>query len=77
MKENSSAGGLEPINEATGEALFKVTSDLLRKCGIAIENCIGFSCDGASNMIGESNFVWSRIKVTRSTKVVQKKFLKA
>ncbi|XP_042882838.1 zinc finger BED domain-containing protein 5-like [Penaeus japonicus] len=55
--------GLVPITEATGEALFKAISDLLLKCGIAIENCIGFSSDGASNMIGENNSLWSRIKV--------------
>lgn len=55
--------GLVPITEATGEALFKAISDLLLKCGIAIENCIGFSSDGASNMIGANNSLWSRIKV--------------
>lgn len=54
--------GIVPVTETTGEALFKCTKGLLVKCGLAVEDCIGFSSDGASNMTGENNSLWSRLR---------------
>lgn len=55
--------GIVPVTETTGEALFNVIKGLLVKCGLAVEDCIGFSSDGASNMTGENNSLWSRLKI--------------
>lgn len=54
--------GLVSVSETTGEALFQATKTLLDKNGIAVKDCIGYSSDGASNMTGEKNSLWSRIK---------------
>ncbi|KAK3887018.1 hypothetical protein Pcinc_008900 [Petrolisthes cinctipes] len=54
--------GLASVCETIGEALFNATKMLLEKNGIAVKDCIGFSSDGASNMIGENNSLWSRVK---------------
>ena len=53
---------LVSVCETSGEALFNATKTLLDKNGIALENCIGYCSDGASNMTGERNSLWSRIK---------------
>lgn len=54
--------GLASVCETNGEALFNSTNTLLDKNGIAVKDCIGVSSDGASNMTGENNSLWSRVK---------------
>lgn len=54
--------GLAPVVETTGEQLFEATMSILRRSGLAIENCMGYSSDGAANMTGEHNSLWSRVK---------------
>ncbi|XP_059083918.1 uncharacterized protein LOC131881156 [Tigriopus californicus] len=54
--------GLYQVIEATGEALFKVIETALLDMDLQWTNCVGFGSDGASNMVGIHNSVWSRIK---------------
>ena len=54
--------GLVSVCDTSGEALFNATKALLDKNDIDLENCIGYSSDGANNMTGENNSLWSRIK---------------
>ena len=58
--------GLVKIVETTGVALFEAVKILLEKNKIEIKNCIGFSSDGASNMTGNNNSLWSRLKTESS-----------
>ena len=54
--------GVISVIETTGAALFEALNDQLSKSGLEIQNCVGYSSDGASNMLGENNSVWSRIR---------------
>ena len=47
---------LIPIKETTGWALF----DAVKGC-LELKNCIGYASDGAANMDGCHNSLWSRI----------------
>ena len=55
--------GLIPIISATGEALFRALNSCLCEYDLSFLNCIGVGSDGASNMIGIRNSVWSRIQL--------------
>ena len=50
------------ITSATGESIFNAIKDLFAKIEVNLENCIGFSSDGASNVCGAHNSVLSRLK---------------
>ena len=54
--------GLILVHEATGENIFHLLGEEIKKCGQSLANCIGFATDGASNMTGCNNSVWTRIK---------------
>ena len=54
--------GLVPVVQATGEALFNAMKTLTDEFELDLSNCIGFASDGASNMVGEHNSVWSHVK---------------
>lgn len=54
--------GLIPVHEATGENLFNVINEEVKSCGQDLSNCIGFASDGANNMMGCNNSVWTRVK---------------
>ncbi|XP_059096020.1 uncharacterized protein LOC131890641 [Tigriopus californicus] len=62
-KVESSYLGLFPVSEATGEALFDTVKAALEEAGLSLKNCIGLGSDGASNMVGDHNSLWSRIKI--------------
>eukprot|EP00795_Rhopilema_esculentum_P002576 gene2576-769_t len=53
--------GLVPVISTRGESLFEALKDCLAGLGLDLANCIGYGSDGASNMIGERNSLWSRI----------------
>lgn len=53
---------LIPVNRTTGEALFDAVKKCLEEYELDLCQCIGFASDGANNMIGERNSLWSRIK---------------
>ncbi|CAG5133498.1 unnamed protein product, partial [Candidula unifasciata] len=50
------------LQVATGENIFNLIDKEIKRCGQSLTNCIAFASDGASNMIGWKNSVWSRIK---------------
>jgi hypothetical protein len=50
------------VQEATGEKMFNLIDEEIKRCGQSLANCIGFATDGASNMVGCNNSVWSRLK---------------
>ena len=54
--------GLILVQEATGEKMFNLIDEEIKRCGQSLANCIGFARDGASNMVGCNNSVWSRLK---------------
>ena len=54
--------GLVPVIDAAGESLFNAISTLAGDFGMVLSDRIGFASDGASNMVGEHNSVWSRIR---------------
>nr|XP_047127552.1 SCAN domain-containing protein 3-like [Hydra vulgaris] len=54
--------GLILVHETTGENIFHLLDQEIKKCGQSLTNCIGFATDGASNMTGCNNSVWTRIK---------------
>lgn len=56
--------GLVSVTETTGEALFNAMQTLLHEFNLNLKDCVGFGTDGANNMTGENNSVWSRIKQT-------------
>ncbi|XP_067125821.1 zinc finger protein 862-like [Centruroides vittatus] len=53
--------GLIPVQKATGDNIFNLVSDEIHKFGQSLTNCIRFVSDGASNMVGCNNSVWSRL----------------
>jgi hypothetical protein len=44
--------GLIPVQEATGEKIFNLIDEKIKRCGQSLANCIGFATDGASNIFG-------------------------
>ena len=48
--------------DTAGEALFRHVKNTLENANLSLKDCIGFCSDGASNMIGCNNSLWSRIK---------------
>ena len=54
--------GLVKVVSTTGEDLFQAIKAKLNSHGLTFSQCIGYSSDGASNVIGCQNSVWSRIK---------------
>jgi hypothetical protein len=54
--------GLIPVQDATGGKIFNLVDEEIKRCGQSLANCIGFATDGASNMVGCNNSVWSRLK---------------
>jgi len=50
------------VIEVSCEALFGIIENALTSIGLQVSQCIGFGSDSASNMVGEHNSVWSRIK---------------
>lgn len=54
--------GLVSVTETTGEFLFNAIKIILQKFNLDLADCIGFGTDGANNMIGKHNSVWSRIE---------------
>ena len=54
--------GLIPVQEAAGEKMFDLIDEETKRCGQSPTNCIDFATDGASNMVGCNNSVWSRLK---------------
>lgn len=53
--------GLASVTETTGEVLFNSLSSMLLRFNLQFKSCIGFGTDGAKNMTGKNNSVWSRI----------------
>jgi hypothetical protein len=51
------------VQEATGEKMFNLIDEEIKRCGQSPANCIGFATYGAPNMVGCNNSVWSRQKV--------------
>ena len=41
---------------------FNLIDKEIKRCGQSLANCIGFAMDGASDMVGGNNSVWSRLK---------------
>ncbi|CAM1306207.1 Uncharacterised protein g4276 [Pycnogonum litorale] len=54
--------GLLPVSSTTGVILFEALVECLRSFGLSLADCIGYGSDGASNMVGEHNSLWSRIR---------------
>ena len=54
--------GLIPVEEATGEKIFNLIDEEIKRCGQSLANCIGFAKDGASNMVGCNTSMWSKLK---------------
>jgi len=54
--------GLLLVQEATGEKILNLIGEEIKRCGQSLANCIAFAMDGASNMVGCNNCVWSRLK---------------
>ena len=50
------------VTQTTGKALFNAVKLVLDRNGLNLSNCIGFGSDGARNMVGEKNSLWSRIR---------------
>ena len=63
MNVDSALFSLIPVVSTTGEALFDALKNCLDEFNLKLSNCIGFGSDGASNMVGIRNSVWSRIKL--------------
>ena len=42
--------------------MFNLIDEEIKTCGQSLANCIGFATDGASNMVGCNNSVWSRLQ---------------
>ena len=53
--------GLVDIISATGMDLFAAMKEYLVASGLKFEDCVGYASDGAANMVGEHNSLWSRI----------------
>jgi len=54
--------GLIAVQVATGEKIFNLIDEEIKRCGQSLASCIGFATDGASNMVGCNNSVWFRLK---------------
>lgn len=54
--------GLAPVIRTTGEALYNALKSKIESKGLVLSNCIGYGSDGAANMIGEHNSLWSRLR---------------
>jgi len=54
--------GQEEVVSCTGENLFNAIKKVLNKYNLKCEDIIGYSSDGANNVAGQNNSVWSRIK---------------
>nr|XP_012563314.1 unnamed protein product [Hydra vulgaris] len=54
--------GLAAVISTTGADLFAVLETKLTSVGLPLKNCIGYSSDGASNVIGFHNSVWSCVQ---------------
>jgi hypothetical protein len=54
--------GFIPVTSTTGEELFRVLKEKLESLGLSLKNCLGYDSDGAANVIGAHNSVWSRVK---------------
>jgi hypothetical protein len=54
--------GLYKVLSATGDALFNTIKEAVESMNLKLDNCIGLGSDGASNMVGENDSVWSRMK---------------
>jgi hypothetical protein len=50
------------MQEATKEKIFNLIDEEINRCGQILANCICLATDGASNMVGCNNSVWSRLK---------------
>eukprot|EP00795_Rhopilema_esculentum_P009337 gene9337-17040_t len=53
---------LVPVSSTKGVILFEALENCLNNLGLALADCIGYGSDGASNMNGEHNSLWSRIR---------------
>ena len=53
--------GLQPLVEATADALFSAVKNQLTESGLDLKNCIGYASDGAGVMVGARNSLWTRI----------------
>jgi len=54
--------GWIPVQETTGEKIFNLIDERIKRCGQSLSNCVSFATDGASNMVGCNISVWSRLK---------------
>jgi hypothetical protein len=54
--------GLIPVQETTGGNIFNLIDEEIKRCDQSLANCIDFATDGASDMVGCNNSVWSRLK---------------
>jgi len=54
--------GLIPVQETTGEKIFSLIDEGIKRCGQSLANCVGFATDGASNMVGFNTSVWYKLK---------------
>ena len=54
--------GIIPVISTTGEDLFVALKEKLESKNLDLKNIVGYGSDGASNVIGAHNSVWSRIK---------------
>jgi hypothetical protein len=53
---------LIPVQEATGEKIFNLSDEEIKRSGQILAKCIGFATDCASNMVGLNSSVWSGLK---------------
>jgi len=49
--------GLIPVQEATGEKMFNLIEEEIKRCGQSPANYIGFATDGTSNMVVCNSYV--------------------
>lgn len=54
--------GIIPVVSTTGQSLFDAISNFLKVNNIDIHDCIGLGTDGANNVSGEANSVFSRFR---------------
>ena len=59
----STAKHLIPVVRTTGESLFSALKSCLEEFDLPLSDCIGLGSDGAANMVGARNSVWSRVKL--------------
>ena len=58
---------LIPVVSTTGESLFSALKRRLEEFDLPLSDCIGLGSDGAANMVGARNSVWSRVKLESPT----------